>query len=283
MTILSELVSQYSKRPLWARKGYGGRVLVVGGSRKYSGSPIFNAMAALRAGADLVTLAGHPRAMDAAASYAPDLITVPLNSELLPHHLGEIRDLEGQADALVIGGGLMRQEETYRAIREIITASDLPMVIDAEAIRAVAEQPEILNGKKAVVTPHDEEFRVLTGELPEPELTGRERKVSFYAAQIGAVILLKGHIDIVSNGAQTELNNSGTPLMTKGGLGDVLSGILAAFLARGMAPWQAALGAAYVNGRAGELAAEHYNEGMIAGDVLNYIPEVFKEWQGEGR
>lgn len=305
----------YQKRNKWARKGEAGYVLIISGSRQYSGSPVFNGMAALKAGADLITIIGPKRAMDIAATFAPDIITYPLEGDdLKMEHLPEIFELSnspaqifgstqvfawqklmvekqnkfnstedqspkiwaGKFNSLIIGCGLSRTPETYQAIREIIKNVNLPMVIDAEAIRAVAEDKEIIKNKKVVLTPHIEEFRILTGETVKPEKNDRKEKVKKWAAQLGAVILLKGHLDIISDGRRLAINKTGSPYMTKGGFGDTLSGICGALLARGIEPFAAARYAAFINGRAGELAAKRYGESVLASNIFSFIPEIIK-------
>jgi NAD(P)H-hydrate epimerase len=267
----------YSKRKSWSYKGQFGRVLVISGSKRYSGSPIFNAMAALRSGADLVTVVGYERAVNIVAGYSPDIITYPLSAELNLEHVSEIFPLSKDFNSLVVGCGLNRDREAYKAVREIIRKTDLPLVIDAEAIRAVSEQVKILKNKKAVLTPHAEEFRILTREKVKPEINDRKEKVEKWAKKLGVVILLKGHVDIISDGSETALNKTGSPFMTKGGFGDTLSGICGALLARGIKPFEAAKAAAYINGRAGRLASKKYGESILASDVFEFLPKVVNE------
>jgi NAD(P)H-hydrate epimerase len=266
----------YVKRNPWAHKGQFGNVLIVGGSKRYSGSPVFNAMGALRSGADLITIIGYKRAMDIAASFAPDIITYPLDTELESKHIPTVLTLSRGFDSLIIGGGLNRSKKTYQAIRKIIKKIDLPMVIDAEAIRAVAENPKVLANKKAIITPHTREFKVLTGQVVKPEIKDRQAKVKEAAKKLGAVILLKGHIDVISEGEKVGLNKTGSAFMTKGGFGDTLAGITGALLARGIEPFTAAQTAAYINGKAGEMAAKKFGEGVIASDIFEFIPKVIK-------
>jgi len=269
----------YKKRSNWAHKGQFGKVLIIAGSSRYSGSPVFNAVSALRSGADLVTVVGHNRAMNIAAAYLPDIITYPLDDELRSKHLRQILNLAKDYDSLVIGCGLNRSQETYQAIREIIKKINLPMVIDAEAIRAVAEQPRILKNKSAVLTPHTEEFRILTGVAVKPDVKDRREKVRFWAKKFKTVILLKGHTDVISDGRTVALNHSGSPFMIKGGFGDTLSGIGGTLLARGLSPLMAGQTAAYINGRAGELASKKYGEGVLASDIFDFIPQVIKNYK----
>ncbi len=264
----------YSKRNLWSHKGQFGYVLIIAGSKRYSGSPIFNALAALRSGADLITLVGHQRAMDIAAGFGPDLITYPLESELEPKHVAKILLLSQGFQSLIIGCGLDKNKKTHQAIRKIIQEINMPLVIDAEAIWAIAEQKDIIKNKKAIITPHDREFEVLTGERVKLELEDRKAKVKKWANKLKTIILLKGHIDVISDGERVVLNKTGSFFMTKGGFGDTLSGICGTLLARGLKPFEAAQVAAYINGCAGELACKKYGEGVLASDIFEFIASV---------
>lgn len=272
----------FPPRKPWAHKGDFGRVFVVGGSNVHSGSPAFNAIAALRAGADIVTVAGPMRAMNITAAFLPDIITIMLDGDLEPKHASYIIAAASSADALVIGCGLAQNEESYEAIREIILGLDLPMVIDAEAIRAIAENLPILEGKHAVLTPHANEFAALTGEVVSTDdASKRMEHVKHWATELGATILLKGHIDVMSDGKFSLLNETGSPYMTKGGFGDTLAGIAGALLARGASTIEAAYGAAYINGRAGELAAKKFGESLIASDIFAHISTIIAEIRHE--
>ncbi len=274
-----DLKNFYPQRNSWSHKGNFGYVLIVAGGRIYSGSPAFNALAALRAGADLTMIISHPRAAAIAAGFAPDIIARPLDKDLEMKHVEKIVSLAKKFDSLVIGGGLARNEKTYKAIKKIIKAVDLPMVIDAEAIRAVAEEPKILENKKAILTPHSEEFKVLTAEEIKPEVEDRKEKNKKWAEKLKTTILLKGHIDVISDGKEVILNETGSSLMTKGGTGDILAGICAAFLARKFSLLESAEAAAFINGKAGEMAALKYAEGLLAGNLFEFIPEVIKKYK----
>ncbi len=267
----------YPKRKPWAHKGEHGSVLIIGGSGRYSGSPALNALAALRSGADLVTIFGAERAMNIAATFAPDLITCSLGNGLAPLHIPLLLKESKKFDSLVVGCGLDRNEKTHQAIADLITKINLPMVVDAEGIRAVAKHPRALRAlsrRRAILTPHAEEFRVLTGEVVKPNVADRILKVKRWAKRLGVVILLKGHADVISDGRRVETNATGTPFMTKGGFGDTLSGICGALLARGADPFRAAALAPYINGQAGALASKKYGEGTLASDLITFIPLV---------
>lgn len=268
------LKTLYPKRSTNSHKGDFGYVLVIAGSKMYSGSPIFNAFAALRAGADLVTVIGHKRSMDIAAGFSPDIITWPLEGELSLSDVAQVMEIAKKFDVLVMGGGLARTKETYDAVCEIVENLDLPMVLDAEAIRAVAKNDKILKDKKIILTPNVPEFEILSGELLSSSFEERKAQVQRQSKELGVVVALKGRIDIVSDGSVIALNSTGSSFMTKGGFGDTLAGICGALIARQDDLFLAAQAACYLNGKAGDLAAKKFGEGLVASDILDYIPEA---------
>ena len=292
----------YPKRPLWTHKGKHGYVLILAGSKRYSGSPIFNAISALRAGADLTCCVGPERAMNIAATFLPDMICHPLSGDILrPKYVPFILDLarkpgatsvgtgpalhllasrdDAGFDSIIIGCGLGRAPETVKAIQEIIAGTDIPMVIDADGIRAIAQKRDIIKGKTVVLTPHIVEFEILSGEKVRANIEDRKDKVKKWAKILDCTILLKGHIDVISDGKEVALNKTGCPFMTVGGLGDTLSGILGAILARKIKPFEAAKAASFINGKAGEQASKKYGEGLMASDIFEFIPQVIKRYQ----
>jgi NAD(P)H-hydrate epimerase len=266
----------YKPRKKWVHKGNFGSLLVIGGSKRYSGSPTFNALAAYRAGVDLVTIAAPRRVADIIASFSPDIITYPLEGDYLNEsHLDDIFVLAEGSDAVAIGGGLEKNEETLVTVRKILKGLTLPCVIDADAIHAVRKDKKILR-KNFIVTPHSHEFFVLTGKKPEPDVKRRVVLVKEETSKLGCIILLKGHVDVISDGREVAINKTGSPFMTVGGTGDTLTGICGALLARGVEPFEAACAACFINGLAGDLAAKKFGEGLIASDVVNEIPSVIK-------
>jgi NAD(P)H-hydrate epimerase len=152
----------------------------------------------------------------------------------------------------------------------------VPCVIDADAIHAISLNKKFLKRKNFVVTPHTYEFYVLSGIKVGKDLKERIRAVKEVASELKTTILLKGHIDVISDGKKIAINRTGSPYMTKGGLGDTLAGICGALLARKANCFEAACAAAYINGKAGELAAKKYKEGLIASDLIEEIPRVIK-------
>ena len=267
----------YPKRPAWSHKGDFGKLLVVGGSRKYSGSPALAGLAALRTGCDLVTVAAPERAANIIASFSPDLITEPVTGNCFNNwHTRSILEMTTQADAVVLGGGLGRRSETMTFVQNLLARLDKPCVIDADAIHAVAINKKVLK-KTFILTPHSREFFILTGQESGQNLKERMEQTRLFSSHLGCTILLKGHIDAISDGKSLALNKTGTPFMTKGGTGDVLSGICGALLAMGLEPFRAACSAAYISGLAGDLTSKEFDSGMLASDMLDFIPNVLQK------
>lgn len=273
----------YPERRPEAHKYNFGHLLVIGGSKLYSGSPAFNALAAYRAGVDLVTVVAPRRAADSVASFSPDLITYPIEADFLtPDHLSEVESFLKNKDAVVIGGGMGREFETLEFIRRFLTRLELPAVIDADALYAAegksayqeSAEASMFEGKNFILTPHAYEFYVLTGrELPESEID-RIEAVREAAAGLETIILEKGNPDIISDGTRVAVNRTGNPYMTVGGTGDTLAGICGAYLAFGLDPFTSACAGAFVNGLAGDLAAADLGPSLLASDLLAYIPEA---------
>ena len=270
-TILNKV---YPKREPWVHKGRFGRLLLVCGSERLTGSAVFAGMAAYKAGTDLVYIMAPERAADVAANFSPVLMTKPLaGNRLEEKHEREVLEMidEVKATTVVIGPGLWRDEETLRTITSLIRQIKLPLVIDADAIRAVGRTRKALALEKTILTPHAGEFKELTKKSVTEQLDERVRTVEEKAGKINAVILLKGHLDVISDGSKTVLNRTGSPYMTKGGLGDTLTGICGAYLARGVDPFTSACAAAYLNGKAGEMAARKYGESLLPTDLIDHI------------
>ncbi len=261
-----------------SKKGDHGRVLVVGGSLEYSGAPVYVAKAALRGGVDVAVIAAPEPAAYVAKAQGPEIIAVPLRGERLSlNHVSQIVELAKKFDVVAMGPGLGTEGETPEAVREIFTqlSGAKPLVIDADAIKA-------LSGRRAegltVFTPHGGEFRALTGVEPPRELEARIQLARDWAARLNAVILLKGRHDVISDGRRAKVNSTGTPAMTVGGTGDVLTGLVAAFLTKTSDPLEAAAVAAFVNGIAGELAAGELGFHMTATDLLDKIPAAIRKF-----
>src|SRR2546426_2312401 len=264
----------YPTRSNNARKGDFGRVVICGGSDRYAGCLAFNSLAALRAGADLAIVVAPRRAADIVAGYSPDLITVPCDSPFPDPDIAI--ELVENADSLVMGCGVTRTLESHRALLDIIQRCKTPMVLDAEALHAIAATPDTIKGKQALLTPNAGEYHVLS-KSPWPEnIDGRRTAVQSLARQYKTTVIVKGAVDFISDGERVHLDTAGSPYLTKGGYGDLLAGVAGAHLARGRTPFDAAKVAAFIVGKAGELAGAWYGESVLASDVLSHIDLVIR-------
>ncbi len=264
-------IQPFLKRPATSHKGDAGRVLVIGGGA-YSGAPALAALAALRAGADIVTVAAPKSVSDIIASFSPNLIVRPLSgNRLVEEDIPLISELINKHDVVVMGMGLGNEYPTLEAVRKIV-----PMcrkaVIDADALA-----PDVLHSghRDIIVTPHAGEMKRISGaDVPEDE----KKKLAFvrdFAKDNKLTVLLKGKVDIISDGTEVRANRTGNSGMTVGGTGDVLAGLVGALFAKHDA-FSAACAAAFINGAAGDLAFEEFGYGLLATDVIERIPDVMK-------
>jgi hydroxyethylthiazole kinase-like uncharacterized protein yjeF len=272
------------KRNVRSHKGDNGRVLIVGGG-PFFGAPTLAALAALRAGADWVTIAAPQSVSAIIASLSPNLIVQPLSSDVLVEKdVPVVSELVKKHDVVVIGMGLGAAEETHRAARLIIEAEESKrIVVDADGFYGL-QLPVETEDKRVIVTPHAGEFSKMNisgkrGSVTVPPETMLEARMAFvteFSRRNNVITLMKGPTDIVSDGSKVKINKLGNAGMTVGGTGDVLAGVVGAFFAQASDPFKAATAAAFVNGAAGDLAFEEKGYGLLATDVLDKIPEVIK-------
>ena len=256
-----------------SHKGQNGRVLIIGGSKEYYGSPALVAGAALRSGADLVYITAPSKVAPTIAGYLPDFIIWEYEGNYLTDvALPVLQELQSRADVLVIGNGLTKKPAVLQTIHRIVSTWQKPIVIDADAI-----MPGLRPASKQVIyTPHSVEFQRLSGSPPSADVGKRSAQVSSFTKQINATILLKGRPDVISDGKTTYLSNTGNPGMTAGGTGDTLAGICATMLAQKHEPVIAAALAAYLNGAAGDLAYKKHGYCLIASDIISELPLAVK-------
>jgi NAD(P)H-hydrate epimerase len=273
----------YKERPANAHKYDYGFVLVIGGSEMYTGSPALSTLAAYRSGSDLVHIIAPQRAADIIASFSPDLICCPLKgSHLNKDHLSDLISMTESAKivshgktCVVIGGGLGRTQETQETVREYLSQISIPAVIDADAIHAVSEDTEVIKRKPFLVTPHGYEFSLLSKkEIKDISDEEKIKIVKEEAESLRTNILFKGNVDIITNGKEVVLNEAGNPYLSVGGTGDILSGVAGSIIAQGFDPFFAAQAAAYINGKAGEIASKSKKEGLLATDLIDAIPKT---------
>lgn len=261
-----------------AHKGDFGKLLLLCGSRGYTGAAYFAAMGALRAGAGLVFL-GVPESIyvieavklnEAVVFPLPDKQGI-LSAEAIPQILQRLPDM----DAVVVGPGLGQSEDTFQITAAVLQNAGCPVILDADGINLVSGHKDLLRGrdKPTILTPHEGEFRRLWGPV------GKDRMASAATAarELNSILLLKGHETCITDGYAEYRNPTGNPGMAVGGSGDVLAGIIAGLIGQGLSPLEAAACGAWLHGRAGDVCAQELGQyGMLPSDMLQVLPRLLK-------
>lgn len=273
-----KVLAQLPDRKPDSHKGDYGRLLLLCGSRGYTGAAALAAMGALRSGAGLVYL-GVPESIYAIeACKLTEAIVFPLPEEdgkLCPQALPEIMALLPKMDAVLIGPGLGNTPQTFQVTKAVLEAFPGPVVVDADGINVLAGHMDILRGRQGptILTPHAGEFARMGGD----NRADRAEEAARFAKEYGCILLLKGHGTVITDGCTVYRNPTGNPGMAVGGSGDVLAGILVSLLGQGLPPLVAAACAAWLHGAAGDLCARQIGQyGMLPSDMVDLLPRLLK-------
>ena len=261
-----------------AHKGDRGRVFIVAGSLRMSGAARLAGWGGLRGGGGLVTVATPETVHAIVAADLPCALTLPLPARrggFSPSGAARARAYAAEADAVAVGPGLTTEVGSF--LRRFLKGLKQPVVIDADALNIIAVDPAIMDSFEAprVLTPHPgEAARLLGGKVG----ADRVAAAAALAERFHAVVVLKGMGTVVCDGECAYVERAGNPGMATGGTGDVLTGLLAARLAMGVAPFDAAVQAVHAHARAGDLAALAVGEqSMIATDLVANLPAALDE------
>lgn len=266
-------------RDPWGHKGDFGKILLLCGSRGYTGAAALAAMGALRSGAGLVYL-GVPEcvySIEAVKLLEPVVLPLPDDggNTLGVSAVAEVLALLPKMDAVLIGPGLGQSEGTLAVARAVLENADCPVVVDADGINVLSAHRILLRDRTSptILTPHDGEFRRIGGIL------GSDRAESAWALakDLGCIVLLKGHETVITDGVRCFINHTGNPGMAVGGSGDVLSGMIVSLLGQGIAPLEAAACAAWLHGAAGDICQREIGQyGMLPSDMVEVLPRLLK-------
>lgn len=272
------VLSLLPDRNPWGHKGNFGKLLLLCGSRGYTGAAFFAAMGALRSGAGLVFL-GVPESIygiEAVKLNEPVIFPLPdAGGRLCADAVPEILTRLPQMDAVLVGPGLGQSEGTLAVVRAVLEKAECPVVVDADGINVLSAHRDLLRGRKlpTILTPHDGEFARLGGVIGEDRMSA----AAALAEELGCVVLLKGHETCITDGVNGYCNPTGNPGMAVGGSGDVLAGVITALLGAGLPPLEAAACGAWLHGAAGDrCAAELGQYGMLPTDMLSALPRLMK-------
>lgn len=272
------VLSLLPDRNPWGHKGDFGKLLLLCGSRGYTGAAFFAAMGALRSGEGLVFL-GVPESIygiEAVKLNEPVIFPLPdadgrLSADAVPEILSRLPRM----DAVLVGPGLGQSEGTLAVVRAVLEKAECPVVVDADGINVLRAHRDLLRGRKSptILTPHDGEVARLGGIIGEDRMAA----AAALADDLGCVVLLKGHETCVTDGTDGYINPTGNPGMAVGGSGDVLAGVITALLGAGLPPLEAAACGAWLHGAAGDrCAAELGQYGMLPTDMLSALPRLMK-------
>ncbi len=275
----ADIRSWIPARPIDTHKRAAGVVVVVAGSRVYTGAPVLVAQAAARIGAGLVVVAAPFSALPAVQAAMPEAVYVPLEETpegtVAPESLPAVIDALGRAHALAVGPGLTTGEDAASFVRSLVRSSPVPVVVDADALTAFTGRASDLAQRQAdaVLTPHLGEFiRVADDVTPDDVSRDRLSHARDLASTAQAVTLLKGpRTAIVEPDGRVAINITGGPVLATAGSGDVLTGAIGGLLARGLGAFEAACAGAYVHGLAGTLAGFPAEPGVTATDVADHL------------
>lgn len=259
-------------------KGSFGKILLLCGSRGYTGAAYLAAMGALRSGAGLTFLGVPESIYEIEAIKLNEPVVFPLpeeNGKLGILAIPEIAERLPQMDAVLIGCGLGQSGGTLAVVKAVLEQAKCPVVVDADGINVLKEHKDILRGRAypTILTPHDGEFLRFGGTLGEDRMAS----AAHFSREWNSIVLLKGHRTCITDGETGYRNETGNPGMAVGGSGDVLAGILVSLLGQGLQPLAAAACGAWLHGAAGDLCAEEIGQyGMLPTDMLLRIPRLMK-------
>ncbi len=265
-------------------KGDYGHVLVVAGSTGMTGAAYLAGEAALLTGSGLVTCA-IPRSLNAIMEKKlTEVMTFPVEDKRKGHFISSGRarivDFSKKTDVAAIGPGLSQKAEVKKLVKGLIRDLDVPIVLDADGINCIAGEADILKKARSdiVITPHPGEMSRLIKKKADKIQKNRKMTADEFSKRYGATVVLKGHRTVVSSpDGKTYINTTGNPGMASGGMGDVLTGMIASLIGQGYSPFEAAKKGVYLHGRAGDLAAKEKGEASLrAQDLLDNIPAVTK-------
>jgi len=269
-------MKQLPKRKADSHKGDYGRVLIVAGSRGMAGAATLAAEAAYRSGAGLVYIACPAAIVDVMSIKTTCAVVWPFEER---QAVGQILEFSQKCDVAVIGPGLSQAPAIAEAVREVVGAIEIPLVLDADGLNAFEAFPELLGRGSAprVITPHPGEAARLLKSLPSDIQANRAAVAKDLAERFLAVAVLKGHRTIVADGKQSYVNKTGNPGMATGGTGDILAGMIGALIGQKLSPYDAACLGVHLHGKAGDIAARKVGQiSMMATDLLQALPDAFR-------
>lgn len=274
----TDVLALLPDRAPWGHKGDFGKLLLLCGSRGYTGAAALAAMGALRCGAGLVFL-GVPESIYAIeAVKLTEPVVFPLPDSDGKYSTGAVEEVMkrlSRIDAVLIGPGLGQSEGTLAVLRTVLENFQGTVVVDADGINLLSRHKDLVRGRTSptILTPHDGEFTRLGGVIGQD----RAAAAAALAKELGAIVLLKGHETVITDGEVCWRNRTGNPGMAVGGSGDVLAGMIVSLLGQKLPPLEAAACGAWLHGAAGDICEKEIGQyGMLPSDLLQVLPRLLK-------
>lgn len=284
VTTFEDAKNLIPQRSAFSNKGNFGQVLIISGSKNYTGTPIMVALGALKVGAGLVISTVISPFNTVITANLPEAISIPLEEKegfLSLNSADIIDELAQHSDVIAIGPGIGRREKTGELVKHIMKNwKDKPMVIDADAINLISEEPQKYDfGKETILTPHPGEFSKLISKKIEEIILDPVKYALDFSASKNVKVLLKGPTSVITQpDGKYAFNVTGNSALAKGGTGDILTGMIAGFIAQGLSAFDAAKLSAYIHGRAAEIYTQNKSEAsMLVRDLADIIPQIMKE------
>lgn len=274
ITTKEHILSILPKRSAVSHKGTFGSAMLICGSESMRGAAALATLGALRCGAGLVTLASYKEVIDSLSG----TLYEPL---WLDRDKTDVICESDKMSAVGIGCGLGQSRHTYKTVKWLLEREGAPLVIDADGINVLAGSAKLLKKakRKVILTPHPREFSRLCGISVRDIQEHREEFAHAFAKEYNVTLLLKGHGTVISDRNEVFVNPTGNSALAKGGTGDVLCGMICAFLAQGASPLDAAVIGAYIHGLAGErLSQKHSEYGVLASEIPLEAAKILKEF-----
>jgi len=259
-----------------------GKILIIGGSKYYSGAPAYASLTGINFGIDLVITYVPEVIVNALRNYSPNMIVRSSKGNWLnTESLDDLTELIKWADSILIGPGLGIEKETENLLVEllkILKKFKKPFILDADALKLIKNHLDLLKGLPVILTPHEGELKIMTGMKlpPYDNMVDRSKIILDLAKNFDITLLVKGPYDYISNGKQIKINKTGCPEMSIGGTGDVLAGLCACFTATKNDIFQSACSAVFLNGIMGEYCKKNIGDRFTALDMVNNLTNAIK-------
>ena len=279
-----EIFSLFSERRSEANKSDFGRALIIAGSYSMAGAAIICANACIKSGIGICDIACEDRVYPIVSSAVPEAVCTPISNDFTLQDKQSLKNSLKRADVVVIGCGMGNTDYTDKVLRFVVEKCEVPLVIDADALNILAQDLSILENKKCdvIVTPHPGEMARLIKTTPTDVNANRVAVATDFSKTHGVITVLKGKNTVISNECgEYFINETGTPAMATGGSGDMLCGIIAAFIGEGIAPFDSAKAGVYIHGLSGNLSEAKFSARCTSPKtMIKMLSHIYKEIEG---